>query len=484
MTTQNTPANSLWTPESSIPKPLLDRINVLKSSPSLLKLINESSQDSNNNSSKTSFNKHVSSLFVFLTIIQQLKKTRRTGWIDHEVRAPESIADHMYRMGIISMLSNDKTLDTQRCVRIALVHDMAECLVGDITPKDPIPKTEKHRRELAAMQYLTDTIIKPFNKEAAQEIYSLWNEYEDAKTAEALFVKSVDKFELLVQTLEFEQQHERKKDLSPFISVRNQIKTKEVGEWADVLLDLRLDYWNENRGKEEKKSDENTKGWNPESNISSDLKERLDLIDTSLSIQKYIATNDSIPGLAKMLMFLHIIQQLKTTKRTGWIDHRVGDPESIADHMYRMGIICMLTNNYSTLDFSRCVSMAIIHDMAESIVGDITPVNKAISKAEKHERELATMQYLTQTLIKSFNSKAADNILELWNEYENLSTPEARFVMDIDKFELLVQAVEYEIEYKKERDLTQFMSVRDAIKTDEVQGWADALLAIRNDYWK
>lgn len=34
-----------------------------------------------------------------------------------------------------------------RCVRLALVHDMAECIVGDIAPADNVPKEEKHRRE-------------------------------------------------------------------------------------------------------------------------------------------------------------------------------------------------------------------------------------------------------------------------------------------------------------------------------------------------
>ena len=34
-----------------------------------------------------------------------------------------------------------------RCLRLAVVHDLAECIVGDITPSDPMGKEEKHRRE-------------------------------------------------------------------------------------------------------------------------------------------------------------------------------------------------------------------------------------------------------------------------------------------------------------------------------------------------
>jgi putative hydrolase of HD superfamily len=53
----------------------------------------------------------------------------------------ESIADHMYRMGIITMLCPPETgIDRDRCVKLALIHDMAEALVGDITPPDNVPK--------------------------------------------------------------------------------------------------------------------------------------------------------------------------------------------------------------------------------------------------------------------------------------------------------------------------------------------------------
>lgn len=246
----------IWTPENSIPKHVFERIELIRNSPYLKKKFAEnkelsSSSTSNGNSSTESNitgNQGIGNMLIFLHILQQLKKTRRTGWINYDVEDPESIADHMYRMGIISMLSNNKNLDTSRCVQIALVHDMAESLVGDITPKDPIPKEEKHRRELAAMEYLTKELLEPFNPRAAANILELWNEYENVASPEARFVKDVDKFELIVQTLEFEQQHDSQKDLGQFLNTRNQIKTPEVAEWADTLMGVRLDYW-ESKGK-------------------------------------------------------------------------------------------------------------------------------------------------------------------------------------------------------------------------------------------
>lgn len=228
----------VWTPENSIPQVVRDRIDHISNSPFMQSKLKAASEPATSN-------KGIGNLFIFLHIIQQLKKTRRTGWLNFDVEDPESIADHMYRMGIISMLSNNATLDTGRCVRIALVHDMAESIVGDITPKDPVPKEEKHRRELATMEYLTETLLEPFNPTAAKEIMELWNEYENVSSPEARFVKDVDKFELIVQTLEFEQQHNGTKDLEQFLDTRQQIKTPEVAEWADTLLGIRKDYWDQ-----------------------------------------------------------------------------------------------------------------------------------------------------------------------------------------------------------------------------------------------
>jgi putative hydrolase of HD superfamily len=48
-----------------------------------------------------------SSAIQFLTLIQRLKTTKRTGWVNHGVKESESIADHMYRMAIMAMISGD-----------------------------------------------------------------------------------------------------------------------------------------------------------------------------------------------------------------------------------------------------------------------------------------------------------------------------------------------------------------------------------------
>jgi putative hydrolase of HD superfamily len=46
-----------------------------------------------------------------------------------------------YRMSIMALVaSNDERLDQSKCVQMALAHDMAEAVVGDITPHDGVSK--------------------------------------------------------------------------------------------------------------------------------------------------------------------------------------------------------------------------------------------------------------------------------------------------------------------------------------------------------
>jgi putative hydrolase of HD superfamily len=73
---------------------------------------------------------------------------------------------HMYRMAVMSMLFNNSNdgndgnsgqqllIDSNKLVRMSLIHDMAECIVGDITPFDGISAQQKHKLEDNAMNYL------------------------------------------------------------------------------------------------------------------------------------------------------------------------------------------------------------------------------------------------------------------------------------------------------------------------------------------
>ena len=142
-------------------------------------------------------------IMTFLHTVEHLKLEKRTGW--HREGIPfektESIADHMYRMAIMACLVQDESINKFKAVKMALVHDMAEALVGDITPSCGISEEEKNRRETEAMQYIMEILgDNPFGLEAQE----LWLEYAADVTKESQFVKDIDKAELYVQVVEYE----------------------------------------------------------------------------------------------------------------------------------------------------------------------------------------------------------------------------------------------------------------------------------------
>ncbi|KAL1684166.1 HD domain-containing protein, partial [Schizophyllum commune] len=109
-----------------------------------------------------------------------------------------SISDHMYRMAIMAMCCSDTTLDITKCVLLALVHDIAEAQVGDITPRHGLSKEEKAKLEEDAMNNFVHEMLH--DSPAARRIKDLWKqEYEARETPEALFVKDLDRFEMAAQ---------------------------------------------------------------------------------------------------------------------------------------------------------------------------------------------------------------------------------------------------------------------------------------------
>ncbi|KAG9246521.1 HD domain-containing protein [Calycina marina] len=187
------------------------------------------------------------------------------------------------------------------------------------------------------------------------------------------------------------------------------------------------------------------------------------------------------------LPFFHILQRLKTTKREGWRRFGITDDkcESISDHMYRMSLICMFppATLAPRLNIPHCSKMALIHDMAEALVGDITPMDK-IPKAEKSRRELTTMQYFTGGLLGNVEGGAVGKeMLKVWQEYEDDQTLEAHFVHDVDKIELLLQMMEYEREHEKKLDLGEFSYVASKVQLPEIRAWSNKILTEREEFW-
>lgn len=178
---------------------------------------------------------------------------------------------------------------------------------------------------------------------------------------------------------------------------------------------------------------------------------------------------------ASAIDFLTLCHRLKTTKRKGWINQGIDGPESIADHMYRMALMALIADDLPGLDRERCIKIAIVHDIAEAIVGDITPAD-GVPKEEKSRREQAALDEMCQVL---GGGMRAEEIKELWAEYENNSSLEANLVKDFDKVELILQALEYEMEHGMVLD-EFFLSTAGKFQTEIGKSWAAEVLSRRN----
>ncbi len=176
----------------------------------------------------------------FFATVGKLKTLKRTGWVDNGVSLPESVADHMYRMTMLSFALSDPSLNKDRLIKIALCHDLAESIAGDITPTENsgVSKEEKRRLEENAL----DMIINDLKNDAlGNEIRSLWMEYEERSTPEAVVASQLDKFEMIVQADEYEKQHAKDgKRLDSFFDYTAGYFTHpEIKAWDTLLRETR-----------------------------------------------------------------------------------------------------------------------------------------------------------------------------------------------------------------------------------------------------
>ncbi|MBT8487027.1 MAG: HD domain-containing protein [Phycisphaerales bacterium] len=138
-------------------------------------------------------------LIACLITIQRLKQTPRRGWERAGVVGPESVAEHSFGVGVIAaLLARHGDEDVGRCVELALIHDLAESLVGDITPHDGISRDEKYAAEAEAIAELAARAGDP-------GLVAGWREYTDGVTAEARLVRDANQIEMVLQALVYER---------------------------------------------------------------------------------------------------------------------------------------------------------------------------------------------------------------------------------------------------------------------------------------
>ncbi len=141
----------------------------------------------------------------FMVEADRLKEVKRSGWLISNVKNPEHVGDHSYSIALLSyILAKRMNLDANRCMMMALLHDINEVITGDIATRhnkknqkmqDREKKMAERRNELKMISFLGDTDKRNIRK-FLDELYS-------EKTAEAKLVKQCDKLDYVIQLINY-----------------------------------------------------------------------------------------------------------------------------------------------------------------------------------------------------------------------------------------------------------------------------------------
>jgi putative hydrolase of HD superfamily len=162
-------------------------------------------------------------------------------------------------------------------------------------------------------------------------------------------------------------------------------------------------------------------------------------------------------------LFFQSALKLKSVKRAGWVSKlKVHSAESVADHTFSMCAIAMLFSDILGHDTERAMKMVILHDLAESVVGDYVPGD--LPTEDKIRKESKAMH----GILLGLPVAARSAYMEIWNEYVANRTHLARFIHRLDKLEMAMQAKQYSFSGYDEAMLEPFfLSAKAAIGNED-----------------
>lgn len=154
-----------------------------------------------------------------------------------------------------------------------------------------------------------------------------------------------------------------------------------------------------------------------------------------------------------ILNFFNASINLKKIPRQGWVDKlSINNPESVADHTFSMAIMGMIFADLENYDVEKILKIILLHDLAESVTGDITP--EQIPKDEKMALENNAMKKILSDLPISLQNQYS----AIWDEYQLDNSMESKIVHQLDRLEMALQAKIYSKEGYSDEQLTSFFN--------------------------
>lgn len=174
-----------------------------------------------------------------------------------------------------------------------------------------------------------------------------------------------------------------------------------------------------------------------------------------------------------VLNYYVLCNKLKNVIRTGWVDWKVKRQriESVAEHIFgvQMLAIAMKSEYEYDIDIMKVIYMLAIHELGETIIGDLTQFQ--ITKEEKEKIEHEAVHNILSSLLDG------KKIEELFLEFDEHMTPEAKFAYQCDKLECDIQSKLYDQEgcvdlnHQEGNNTTSNEIVKKLLETGE--SWSD-----------
>ena len=137
---------------------------------------------------------NIKNLIKFFLHIENLKTVKRKGWIiKSKVKEVESVAEHSYAATSIAMIISDLAgTNTEKVMKMMLIHDLPEGIIGDLVPGENANKDVDEEEAIRS-------ILGSLPDKMQIDYTEIWNEFKMNKTKESQLVHEIDKLELIIQ---------------------------------------------------------------------------------------------------------------------------------------------------------------------------------------------------------------------------------------------------------------------------------------------
>jgi len=134
---------------------------------------------------------------AFIKEIDKVKYIQRKTKLFNSDRN-ENDAEHSWHLALMAIVlaeHSDEPIDILKVVKMVLIHDIVEIDAGDVFIYD----TAKSHSNTDEERLAANRIFGLLPKKQAENMISIWEEFEAGETNEAKFARSMDRLEPLLQ---------------------------------------------------------------------------------------------------------------------------------------------------------------------------------------------------------------------------------------------------------------------------------------------